>query len=194
MKKKLHFVHVQYIGEYQPDYFAELLDAEIDGNLATVTGEGGLGILDISDPANIVELAHYQDFPAFHRFYHSVIDGPYIYASARENGCAILDATDPANPVKASEIRFTVSSMEGITVDENTLYAAMLNDGLFVFDVTNPYNPQPAGAIFGLKSAWVPRTSGDNLFVADGQGTQSLRHKRQVSSRPHRLREYHGFS
>lgn len=91
----------------QSDVLPDLVqEVAIQDDYAYVAdGEGGLRIIDISDPAAPDEVGHYSGGTAPLKFAaHVAVDGDYAYvagnesASTKENGLHVIDISDPEAP------------------------------------------------------------------------------------------------
>ncbi len=71
----------------------------VSGNYAfAATGNGGLQILDISNPSNPTRVSSFSDF--LYTLQSVSVSGNYAYVCDLENGLAVLDISDPAHPQK----------------------------------------------------------------------------------------------
>ena len=156
---------------------------------AAVTSEwdGGVQILDITDPHNIapagsiadddnLELAgvgHITTFETGGRTYAAVIP----FWNWGDDGVQLLDVTNPYNIVFAgsvvddSHLALARPSYVATFQSDGRTYAAvasLLDDGVQMLDITNPYNIVPAGSITDdtllLDGAWSVTT-----FQSDGR-------------------------
>ena len=144
--------------------------AVIDGStyaLVAASGDDGLQVIDITDPANPIATAFVTD--GVDRFgvlggatsVHTVVINENTYAlvsSFGDNGLQIIDITDPANPSPAASVTDGVdgfgvlggaTSVHTVVIDENTyaLVAARDDDGLQIIDITDPANPSPTASV-----------------------------------------------
>lgn len=137
-------------------------DLKVHDTYCYVTNEtdGGLDIIDLSDPFNPVKVGAYiATFSSAHNIY--IADGyAYIFgADAGTGGCRILDlATDPENP---TEVGFWEEAYfhDGY-VKNDTLYGCGIYFGsLFIVDVSDKSNPttmvEHNYSSYGSHAVWV---------------------------------------
>ncbi len=158
----------------------------INGNTyAAVVSEhdGGLQIVDISDPDNPAPAGRLEDTAGMRLTRLVAVDTFVIsdntyaaVASYENNGLKIIDVTDPDNPEPAGQLRddgdasLLLSTSFGIdtfTINGNT-YAAVTSrseGGLQIIDVTDPHNPAPAGRLTDDPSLLLRFTHGVDTFV-----------------------------
>ncbi len=108
--------------------------------LFVTTHDHGLSVIDISNPFEPLEVAHYSP-PEFEHYgqIEVVNNVAYIRGSA---SIWILDITDIAHISEIYEItELSSSSIEDIEVSGNYLYLIGLNSGLQIMDITVPSNP-----------------------------------------------------
>ena len=84
------------VSEFQPQWFAELQDVEIQGDYAYVFGVGGLAVFDISDPSLPALRSRYEP-PGhpYNRYYRGAVQGTVACGGAREDRLAIFDISNP---------------------------------------------------------------------------------------------------
>jgi hypothetical protein len=129
--------------------------------------QGGLQIIDVSDPANpaIVgeETTINQAFDVF-------VSGSVAYLVG--SSFYIIDVSDPANPSLMANLG--TGSM-GVTVLGDRAYLAGSGKGLKVVDVSDPYNPSLLGIVNTPGSARDVEVIGMTAYVADeGGGLQII--------------------
>ena len=113
------------------------------------TEYGGVLILDVTDPANLIEVSN---IPC-NRAYDVDISGNYLYISESgvfpdiAGGIKVVDITDPSNPIEKGSwlLADPPASAFDIAVSDNMVYLAAAADGLRVIDVSNPINPTEVG-------------------------------------------------
>ncbi|MCP4547504.1 MAG: T9SS type A sorting domain-containing protein [bacterium] len=128
---------------------AETRDIAIQGDLAYIGGSHyGLIIVDISNPAKLVEIGTYDEVISF---LNIDVQGDYVYASSYSESLTIIDVSDPENPRKVSTLEID-NRCRDIEVAGDLLYLANTVLGLCVIDVGDPAAPE-----------WV-----GNLAVAEG--------------------------
>ncbi len=133
------------------EYFVELIDLEIHGDLALGVGQGGLIVYDVADPLVPRHLGH---FPLANGRYHRVeaLEPPFVAVSHRERGLEILDISDPAAIVPVS--RLSGMGWEGMARSGDRLYVASRTEGVVVVDIADPRAPRVIAAVPGLSSPW----------------------------------------
>jgi len=113
---------------------ATAYDVELKDGYAFVSGNVGLQIFDISDPANPDSVILLSE-PT--RGYALVLDGTNAYIST-DHGIYIYDISDPENP---SKIGFYGSgSSDGLEVKGDMVYRAAYDGRFEIFDVSDPTN------------------------------------------------------
>lgn len=146
--------------------FVELLDVELDGDIAWSVGQGGLLPVDISDPASPRVLFFNGSFiDRLHRV--EVLDGGWLAATHRDRGLTIVDVGDPSDP--SIEATLSAVGWEGLAARGDRLYVTGRDDGLVTVDVSDPRAPVVLSSTPGLDAPWEIADAGDDwLYVADG--------------------------
>lgn len=154
----------------------------VEGNYAYVTANGdqGIGIFDISDPANITHVGSVYDDASSNLLVMRdlVYNDGYLYTvSNLYDSLEVVDVTDPANPTHVRSVAHDGSTVylndpTGLELKDDTLYATFEGspDGVMIFDISDPANPVADG--FVLESSAVELTDpqdlvidGDDLYV-----------------------------
>ena len=156
-----------------------------DNTYAAVVSEhdGGLQIVDISDPDNPAPAGRLEDTAGMRLTRLVAVDTFVIsdntyaaVASYENNGLKIIDVTDPDNPEPAGQLRddgdaslllSTSFDIDTFTINGRT-YAAVTSrseGGLQIIDVTDPHNPAPAGRLTDDPSLLLGSTHGVDTFV-----------------------------
>ena len=120
----------------------DLDDLDIDGfhvlgdRIALALRGDGVGLLDISDPANATLLGSYDT--SGEPTYRVATDGTYIVGGRRGGGAYLVDATDPANMMEL----WLDDTLDGqdVLLDGTTLFLAG-SASLSVVDVSTPASP-----------------------------------------------------
>jgi hypothetical protein len=179
----------------------------ISGNYAYVTNSsffffnGGVQILDISDPTNPIGVGSITDgangADELNGVWSIAISGNYAYVtgygvdfSGSDGGVQILDVSDPTNPVGVGSITDGESGADdlagaiSIAVSGNYAYvASSIDDGVQILDISDPTNPIGVGSITDgangadeLEGAWAITIAGNYAYVAsaDDDGVQIL--------------------
>jgi hypothetical protein len=122
------------------------IDVELIGSLGYVTGDGGLYVLDLGDPANPLELSFVDLIES-----QSIgVDSGHAYIATYHAGgfCSltVVDVSDPTNPYRQGSLYFRQGCpiSKGIDAEGNT---AVIADslGLLVIDVSDPWLPIEVG-------------------------------------------------
>jgi hypothetical protein len=153
----------------------------VQSNLVFAGMEGGLAIIDVSNPADPQWLGSY----ATGRSPQDVaISGNYAYVVVGDPGLQVIDVSNPANPRRVGGY-FTGWAV-GVAVSDNYAYVAGV--GLQILDVSNPADPHRVGDFGGHLGGLM--VSGNYAYVGDWYvGLQIL----NVSNpgNPHRVGAYH---
>ena len=142
-------IEPQLMGHWHHSY-ADLASIHVVGDYAYLAlnscmpwgEEGAIGIIDISNPADPVEVACFQtsgDLPGAFDIY---TQGNYSYAAVG-TGLLILDVSNPVNPVQISFLDFggIPNFTNGVEVVGNYAYVAATAAGLKIVDISDPANP-----------------------------------------------------
>jgi len=109
----------------------------IDGNNLFITmGMQGLGIYDISDPVNPVDLSH-VDTDNYAK--NVEVQGSYAYVADNTSGFYIINVADPVHPAIIKHIS-TKNWVNDIAVNGNYLFVAEYAEGLKVYDISDTSN------------------------------------------------------
>ena len=138
----------------------------VSGQYAYIASNGdcGMSIIDISDPANPVEVGYLQDDSRggngtyMSLPYNIFVRGDYAYfPSWAEDALTIIDVSDPANPTEVGFIRDyrqpggTAERLDGasfVEVAGNYAYVTTDKDwGLTIINISDPTNPFEVGHI-----------------------------------------------
>ncbi|MBE0428792.1 MAG: hypothetical protein IBX61_02850 [Thermoleophilia bacterium] len=138
----------------------------VAGNHAIVAaGNGGLQIIDISNPANPSKVGSYKT-PSY--AYDVAVSAQYAYV-VYGVGMQIFDISEPASPRLTSTYN-TPGTAYGVHVSGSYALVADRSAGLQIVDVSNPQSPVPAGTFDTPGSAMDVAVAGQYAFVADGAG------------------------
>lgn len=119
-------------------------DVEASGGIAYVTHsasvewEGGLWIVDVSDPTDPFELAR---IGTDYTVEAVAVAGDYIY-TAYANTFRIIDIRDPANPVEVGTVGLGFSGVDKITLSGEFAYLVIGLGDIVSIDISNPVDPQ----------------------------------------------------
>ncbi|MCP4414747.1 MAG: hypothetical protein GY808_19490, partial [Gammaproteobacteria bacterium] len=114
---------------------------DVSGNIAYFGNGGYLEIVDISNPANPVELGKIV-LPSIPQ--NVTVSGNYAYVANEFDGLRIVDISNPASPIETGFFD-TSGRTEGIAVSGNYSYLANASDGLRIINISNPASPFEAG-------------------------------------------------
>ena len=155
----------------------ELLDVEYDNGLIAVpAGLGGTVIVDVSNPANPVEVSNYVDSQCpFGRFYNTWLESPdslppgdgLLVGAGRNCPLTILGIDQSLNIEFLSSYQTGELSYEDVAGNGSILVLAAHTDGIEIVDISDPLVPLPMGSL-ALDNAWAVRIDGDYAYVADG--------------------------
>jgi hypothetical protein len=135
--------------------------------------QGGLRVVDISDPASPVQLGDYRDY-VYYVSDVAVVEGPstdadqtYAYLATGVNmGLLVLDISDPAQPeVLADDVP---AWARDLAMAGDTLFVADEAGGLHIADISDPSHPFEVGSYGTLGDARGVAISGDSVYVTDG--------------------------
>ena len=153
------------------------LSVAAQGDRAHVAaGEGGLIVVDISNPANPVRLGGY--YTGGYSYGVAVV-GRYAYMADGSAGLRVIDIADPANPVQVG-VYDTAGEARGVAVNGNYAYVADYSAGLQLIDVSNPSAPIRVGGwtrgyTDSYDGVYGVAVSGNFVYLADwGAGLQVI--------------------
>jgi len=137
----------------------------VSGNYAYVaTGQAGLLVIDVSDPANPQRVGGCDtNGPAS----AVAVSGGNAYAATGQAGLQVIDVSDPAHPQRVGGYD-TSGFAYGVAVSGNYAYVADGPAGLQVIDVSDPAHPRRMGGYNTSGSAYGVAVSGNYAYVADG--------------------------
>lgn len=118
----------------------QIVDIELDNNLAYISYGPGLWVIDIAVPTQPIKISEYTAHP----IWYMILDGDYLYATS-EHFMRILDITSWQN---INQIGYyesnphTLSGLIDISKQDNMVYVMGDNPGItWILDVSNPSNP-----------------------------------------------------
>jgi hypothetical protein len=135
--------------------------------------QGGLRVLDISDPAQPVEISNYRDY-VYYVSDVAVVEGPstdaeqtYAYLATGVNmGLLVLNVSDPAQPVVLADN--VPGWARDLAVVGDTLLVADEAGGLQIADISDPAHPTGAGSYITLGDARDIVVSEDRAYITGG--------------------------
>ncbi len=131
------------------------------------SGEGGLRVVSLADPASLAEVA---SCPIDGGAADAAIRGQYAFVAAGERGLRVVDISSPLDPSEVASCPIQGSAY-GVTVSDQYAYVASVGagpetPGLSVVDITVPLTPAVVG-FHGLSdSAYRVAISGEYAYVA----------------------------
>jgi len=153
-------------------------DVFVLGSYAYVAdSRSGLGVIDVSDPANPHLVGSHEMFMGYVGVY---VSGSYGYMAATFHidgghdygGLRILDISNPANPQEVGSLylgyRTGGNHPVAVSVSGPYVYLAGGHEGLRVVDVSTPTSPTEAGYYDTPGFAFDVAVSGSHAYVADG--------------------------
>lgn len=162
------------------------------GEIAYITADRGLVVVDLSDPAS-PKLAAVRPMTGAKA---SAIQFRYLWVSDAD-GVKLFDVTDLRNPVAVPEATYPLANARRIYVARTYAYVAAKDDGLVILDVKTPRVPKLhqkvtlGGTLNDAEDVIVGSTNASLFaYVADGvNGMKVL----QLTS-PDSQRNFYGFS
>ena len=97
-------------------------------------GDGHLRILDVTDPAQPVEIAALEEYQAAMAL---ALDGDRLYVADNAQGLWIVDVADPQQPRTLGSLALGQPAA-GLAVSGSYVYLTQMGGGLTVVDITNP--------------------------------------------------------
>jgi hypothetical protein len=158
-----------------PEFMPLPRDIELVGNLlylaTSAAGEGGIYVVDVSDPMNL-KLAAELPNPLEAGYMGVALDQQRQLAFATRSGgsvaeLAVLD-TSTITPTIVTSMTLTMMDAFHLVVSGNTLYVAT-SEGLVIFDVTDPSQPQQIAAV-GEGTCYDLAKLSRYLFIAGDAG------------------------
>ena len=135
----------------------------LSGDLAYVaSGESGLRVVDISEPARPREVGVW-DQPGYAR--GIVISGNYAYLAHNWYGLRVIDISDPGNPRRVGWICWQENTW-GVAVSGNYAYLANFEFGLRVIDVSNAGAPREVASVHTPGHALQVTVSGNYVYLS----------------------------
>lgn len=164
-------MNMEKFGSHRPDFFVHSLDVELHGDLALVTGYGGLMIYDISD--NDVRYINRYLFGGGRGipFYNCTANEDVAFVTGRDAGLFIVDIENPQQPGLIRRWTHGNSSVEDAVYQDDILAVTLHQDGMIFLNVSELDNPDEIAALDDFENAWTSRfIDDDHLVVADGDG------------------------
>lgn len=146
--------------------FVERIEGDGAGHLFVCCGDGGLVILDVSNPSvptviGSLDTRGYTEGVALCGDYAVLADGP--------QGVQIADIADLANPRIISEA-YPLAYVYDIAVQGNAAYAAGGGSGLFTVDLSDPARPVETGLVQLSGCQYDAEIADGKLYLAGAWG------------------------
>ena len=162
---------MEALGEYVPNFFAELQDIELVGNRAFVFGVGGLAVIELVNPESPLLLGRYQP-PGhpFNRFYRGGVEGSTALGGGREDLLSVMQLVGIGDPLLLTVYGQPGQSFEGVSLRDDIGYACRHGDGLEIIDFSQPATPVNLSEVTTLTNSWDVDLFEDFAYIADGAG------------------------
>mgnify|MGYP002641196654 CR=1 FL=1 len=140
---------------------------DVSGNIAYFGDGLYLEIIDISDPANLVELGRIGT-PSSAR--GIAVSGSYVYVANGVDGLRIIDVSIPSSPQEVSFLDVAIMVTD-VAVSGNYAYVTdaaglTVTGGLHIIDVSTPSSPQEVGLfVMGVDDALAVAVSDSYAYV-----------------------------
>ncbi len=147
----------------------------IDNNTLYVANglNGGLAILDISNPMNPTLLSN---LPLTGYAKDIFAENGYVYLANAEGGFVIVDANDPANPmVKATIV--TGGFVSSVTKKGDFAYVTDWDNGFYIINLENLDNPYIQGLLEMESQPRAIQVEGSYAYILDNQGLKIIQIK-----------------
>ena len=128
---------VSIITTYQPYLNSFINDIQVNNNIAYIAQDGGLDIVNVSNPASPVRLSHgTSDDTA----YDVKIAGNYALVANNGNGVLVSNISNPSSPTELSYLNTTGIGL-ACAVNGTLVYVAEDASGVETFDISDPAHP-----------------------------------------------------
>jgi hypothetical protein len=139
-------------------------DVTVAGNLAYVTaGTDGLRVVEISDPANPLEIGFHDTLGQAE---DTVISGNYAYVADLGSGLRVVDVSNPSSPVEVGAFSGWTNTY-GVAVSGNYAFLADAAFGLIAVDVSNPVDPFEVDSLSMISQTMDVAVSGNYAYTAN---------------------------
>jgi hypothetical protein len=120
----------------------------VAGAIAYVAGgDGGLVIVDVSRPAQPVELGRNVDTNGFF-FAHAVqVVGKIAYVAGGLSGFNVIDVGDPKKPTLVARLELWGSGADHLAVSGTNAFVTSFVGGLAIIDIAHPVLPQTRSSL-----------------------------------------------
>ncbi len=134
---------------------------DVDGNYAYLSGNRGMRIISVADPANPVEVGYYTG-PG-HAFGVGVA-GNLAYVVTGDSGLRVVSIADPANPVEVGQCILPGNAYD-VAVAAGYAYVAADSAGLRVVSLADSAHPVEVGHYRNMGSARGVTLQGNCVYV-----------------------------
>lgn len=156
-------------GSYFPNFFSELIDAEVyNYDIVYIVGVGGFIFMDMSTLANPTFISRYNPGSIYIRFYNGKAAGDLAVGAARLDGLYFIDIHNLAQPALHSIYQYSGYSYESVEFYQDYAYAAAHEAGLEIISISDPGTPTHLNTITGLSNVWDVFIHEDYLYVTAG--------------------------
>jgi hypothetical protein len=128
--------------------------------------EGGLRVLDISNPASPFETGSWASADYARGL---AVSGDYVYVACGHSGLRVIDVSSPSSPTEVGAYG-VLDYAWAVVVVGNYAYVADEEAGLCIVSITDPRNPVFVGVCDTPGYAMSVSVSGDYAYVADLSG------------------------
>ncbi len=139
-------------------------NVRVVGNLAYLTAQEDLQILDTTDPGNIRRLGGYDQGGYG---INVEVAGKFAYLTDAPAGLQVLDISDPANIRTAGNYQ-ALTPVTGGKIAGNIAYATDLQFGFLALDVENPANIIHLGDFAATGVTGIPEVKANTAYLACG--------------------------
>ncbi|MEZ5696097.1 MAG: hypothetical protein R3E18_06600 [Sphingomonadaceae bacterium] len=162
------------------------------GEIAYITADRGLVVVDLSDPLNpqLAAVRELQDARA------SAIQFRYLWVTDMD-GLKLFDVTNMRNPVAVPEATIELANARRLYIARTYAYVAAKQDGLVIVDVTRPmapkiYKRETLGGLMNDAEDVVLGSTNASLFAYVADGVNGMKVIQMTS--PDSQRNFYGFS
>jgi hypothetical protein len=146
---------------------AKVAGLALSGTHAYVAdGDGGLRVMDVSNPTSPSEVGHY-DTLGYAR--GVALAGNYAYIADGGGGLRVVDVSNPASPSEVGHYD-TPGYAHSLAVSNTYAYIAAGYSGLRIMDVSNPTSPSEVGFYDTPGRAYGVTLSGTMAYIAAESG------------------------
>jgi hypothetical protein len=145
-------------------YWAGASDLAVQGQYAYVADwEGGLRVVDVTDPAAPVETGFWfsECLP-----WAVAVQDHYVYVADFVCGLVVLDISNPSLPTVAGQIMTAGGATEDVAISGSYAYALSYEGELNVIDVSDPANPTQIAVCWVHEGPRRMVVAGNYVYVA----------------------------